>query len=142
MHLFNELCSAGRPSCMAKTLMLDIMKNICTEFFHTCCACRQQSRLPFYTTFSDFTLTGVQGLCKAKPHGFIFLHTFHLCFFIAAVSQVTQCLPSWQSACPLEIRGHIEIVVPPGLIACLLSRWAIVSCVKIKGLYWLLALTQ
>ena len=74
MDLCNQSCLL---SCMARTLMSDIRWTI--KFFHTCHAYRHHWLLPFYTLFSDLDPgCGSQGQRKAKPLGFIFLHTIWL----------------------------------------------------------------
>ena len=56
--------------------MLDIMHNS-TTFFHTCLAYRCHRLLLFYTTFIKLGLDwALEGQCKAKPTGLIFLYMF------------------------------------------------------------------
>ena len=56
-----------------------LQANCSLKFLHTCYAYRHHWLQPFYTTFTDLYLAWVsQGQGKAKPLGFIFLHTFNL----------------------------------------------------------------
>ena len=62
-----------------KLLHWTLYANRWTIFFHICCCYIHHWLLPFYTTFTDLELAwGSQGLRKARPVDFIFLHTFHL----------------------------------------------------------------
>ena len=48
---------AGRPSCVAKTLTLDITRKVFNHvFFHTCHAYKYYCRLSFNTTFADLDI--------------------------------------------------------------------------------------
>ena len=50
------------PSCVAKTLMLDIVHKLFNQFFHTCHSCRHYGPPKFYLTFSDLKLIFNLGL--------------------------------------------------------------------------------
>ena len=68
----------GQPSCMSKTL-LDIAHKCFNQMFIHAMPVGTSDFYHYYTTFTDLDITlGSQGLCKAKPVGFFFLHTFKL----------------------------------------------------------------
>ena len=76
MDLCNESCSSVLPSCVAKTLTLDITRKLFNQIFYTCHA---DMHYYSYTTFIDIALTrGSQGQHKAKHICFIFSHSFDL----------------------------------------------------------------
>ena len=79
IHVMSCVCPASWPSCVAKTIMSDIIGKLFNQTFHTCHAYRNCWLLLLYTTFTDLDLAwGSQGQCKVKPIGFILSHTFHL----------------------------------------------------------------
>ena len=73
----------GRASLLAwQTLKLDITCTLFNQFFHTCHAyTKLQAPLTvniLYYFHWPWLYLRLQGQCKAKPIGFIFMHTFHL----------------------------------------------------------------
>ena len=64
---------------VAKTLALYITCKLFCQICYTCQACRRHWLLSIYTAFTNHDFArGTQGQRKAKPIGYIFLHTFQL----------------------------------------------------------------
>ena len=79
IDLYNEPGSGGQPSCMAKTLMLDITCKLFYRFLFQTRHARHHWLLSIPITFTDLDFARTsQGQRKAKPLGFIFSHTFEL----------------------------------------------------------------